>query len=132
MDVPRLVALGIFISGSRVLMERRPAKGPLPGLWQFPGGKVEFGEHPWDALRREIREELGLRIPHGSLFGLYSHVYDLEGQRVHYVLVAYRVRVPRARVEESESLRWVSRRALERLAVVAGSRPIVADLVRGL
>jgi len=131
-DVPRLVALGIFISGSRVLMERRPAEGPLPGLWQFPGGKVEFGEHPWDALRREIREELGLRIPHGSLFGLYSHVYDLEGQRVHYVLVAYRVRVPRAKVEEDESLRWVSRRALERLAVVPGSRPIVADLTRGL
>ena len=132
MDAPRLVALGILVSGSRVLMERRPAEGPLPGLWQFPGGKVEFGEHPWDALRREIREELGLRIPHGSLIGLYSHVYDLEGQRVHYVLVAYRVRVPNAKVAESESLRWVPRRDLSRLAMVPGSKPIAAELARGL
>ncbi len=130
MDVPRLVALGILASGSSVLMERRPSDGPLPGLWQFPGGKVEFGEHPWDALRREIREELGLKIPGGTLFGLYSHVYDIEGRRVHYVLVAYRVRVPRARIRETATFRWVPRTELADLAVVPGSKPIVADVVR--
>ncbi len=130
-DVPRLVALAILSSGSRVLLVQRPDDGPLPGLWQFPGGKVEFGEHPWDALRREIREELGLRIARGPLFGLYSYVYDMEGQRVHYVLAAYRVRIPRVKVKEKEGLRWVSLEDLHRWPVVPGSKSIVADLVRG-
>ncbi len=131
MDGPRLVALGILTSGARVLMEQRPPAGPLPGLWQFPGGKVEFEEHPWDALRRELREELALSIRNGRLFGVYSHVYDLEGQRVHYVLVAYRLRVPKASVRETGSVRWIARSDLLRLPVVPGSRPIVADVVRG-
>lgn len=126
-----MVALGILTSGSRVLLEQRPADGPLPGLWQFPGGKVEFGEHPWDALRREIREELGLRIAGGSLFGLYSYVYEIEGRRVHYVLAAYRLRVPRAKVRERERLRWISLDDLHRWPVVPGSKSLVADLIRG-
>ncbi len=130
MEVPRLVALGILRSGTSVLLERRSPDGPLPGLWQFPGGKVEFGEHPWDALRREIREELGLRIRAGDLFGIYSYVYELEGRQVHYVLVAYRVRIPKAKVEETAELRWFSRKELDRVAVVPGSRPIVADVMR--
>ncbi len=129
MDAPRLVALGILTSGSHILLEQRPDDGPLPRLWQFPGGKVKFGEHPWDALRREIREELGLKITQGSLFGLYSYVYDIEGRRVHYVLAAYRVRISRAKVKETKGLRWVSVGDLHRWPVVPGSRSIVADLV---
>lgn len=131
MDAPRLVAVALLTSGDRVLVERRPPDGPLPDQWQFPGGKVEFGEHPWDALRRELREELGLAVGKGTLFGVYSHVYDLEGTRVHYVLVAFRVVTARARVPERDDLRWVSPRTLRSWPVVPGSRPIVADLARG-
>jgi mutator protein MutT len=129
-DVSCVVALGILSSGSCVLLEQRPDDGPLPGLWQFPGGKVEFGEHPWDALRREIREELGFRIVGSSLFGLYSYVYEIAGRRIHYVLVVYRLRVLRAKVKETRGLRWVSLSDLRRWPVVPGSKPIVADLIR--
>lgn len=129
-DDPRPVALGLLTSGRHVLLERRPEGGPLAGLWQFPGGKVRFGEHPWDALRRELWEELRLRVARGTLFGVYSHVYDLGGTRVHYILVAYRVAVARARVKETPGLRWVDPPGLRRLSVVPGSRPIVTDLLR--
>ena len=61
-DAPRLVAVGLLISRDRVLVLRRRRDGPLPNQWEFPGGKVEFGEHPWDALRRELREELNLHV----------------------------------------------------------------------
>ncbi len=130
MDVPRVVSVAVLTSAGRVFVMRRPPSEPLPDMWQFPGGKVEFGEHPWDALRREIHEELGLRIRRGHLFGIYSHVYDLEGLREHYVLVAYRVPLARSRVRENMSRRWVTVEGLRRLPVLPGSRPIVADLSR--
>lgn len=129
-DLPRLVAIGILTSGSRVLVTRHRPEGPLEGLWEFPGGKVEFGEHPWEALRREVREELGIHIHAGQLFGIYSHVYDFEGGKVHYVLVAYRVRLPGRRVPPTGGRRWVPLAELREWPVVPGSTPIVADLTR--
>ncbi|HEY5605564.1 MAG TPA: NUDIX domain-containing protein [Thermoplasmata archaeon] len=130
MDVPRLVAVALLASGDRILLLRRPDDGPLPGQWEFPGGKVEFGEHPWDALRRELREELALRVARGALFGIYSHVYDLPGQRVHYVLVAYHCPIRRDRVRETANRTWAAVRDLGRWPIVLGSRPILADLQR--
>lgn len=129
MDVPRPVAIALLTSGGSVFLERRPETGPLPGLWQFPGGKVEFGEHPWDALRRELREERSLRIDRGSLFGVYSHVYEVGGERVHYLLIAYRVRVARDRLKDSDDARWIAASELRGLPVVPGSKPIVTDLL---
>ena len=129
-DVPRLVAIALLTNGPQVLLTQRPTTGPLPGLWEFPGGKVEFGEHPWEALRRELREELDLGVASGRFFGLYSHVYDLGDHKAHYVLVAYRVRVARSRIPEKEGRRWVRVGELRRWPVVPGSKPIVEDLVR--
>ncbi len=125
----RVVALGILASGKRVLLKRRTDAGPLSGLWEFPGGKVEFGEHPWEALRRELEEELSLRVTRGRLFGVYSHVYDFDDGRLHVVLVAYLVPLSRARVKPSKDRTWVPVRELPRWSVVPGSRPIVEDLV---
>lgn len=129
-DASGLVVLAILKSGGKVFVVRRPAGAPLPDFWEFPGGKVAFGEHPWDALRREIREELGLRLGRGTLFGVYSHVYALDGQKAHYVLIAYLVPTARARLRETEHRRWVTPRALSALAVIPGSKAIVRDLRR--
>ncbi len=130
MDVPRIVAVALLTSRRRVLVNRRPASGPLPGQWQFPGGKVDFGEHPWDALRRELREELKIRITHGTLYGIYSHVYEIGGLQAHYVLVAYHVAMPRARIRTSDDWRWGTVAELRRWPVLPGSKPIVADLAQ--
>lgn len=53
-----LVVAGVFVRGGRLLLARRPAGRPWAGLWEFPGGKVEEGETPEDALVREWREEM--------------------------------------------------------------------------
>lgn len=129
-DEFRLVAVGVLLSGGRVLLTRRRTKGALEGLWEFPGGKVEFGEHPWEALRRELREEVAVRVTQGDLLGIYSHVYEFGADRAHVVLVAYRVRIARARVRASDGRAWVPIRELLHWPIVPGSRPIVRDLTR--
>jgi 8-oxo-dGTP diphosphatase len=56
------VVVDDLVAPSRVLAARRAAPPELAGRWEFPGGKVEPGENPEDALRREIREELSVDI----------------------------------------------------------------------
>ena len=53
-----LVVAGVFVREGRLLLARRPAGRAWAGLWEFPGGKVEDGETPEDALAREWREEM--------------------------------------------------------------------------
>lgn len=69
------VVAAVLHHGDTVLIQRRPSKGLLGGLWEFPGGKIEAGETPQAALEREIREELGLTIQVGAALGKYDHAY---------------------------------------------------------
>ncbi len=62
MKAVTLVSAAVLLHGDRVLLTRRPPEAPLGGLWEFPGGKLEDGESPEEALSREIREELGIGI----------------------------------------------------------------------
>lgn len=62
-----VVALALNDAEGRWLMHRRPDHKHHGGLWEFPGGKVEPGETPANALIREIEEELGIRLDAGSL-----------------------------------------------------------------
>jgi len=75
--VPRQkIAVGVVNDGGRVLITRRAEDGMLGGLWEFPGGKVRRGEKPVDAVRREIREETGLRVAVGKRIARVSHMYS--------------------------------------------------------
>ncbi|MBO6526904.1 (deoxy)nucleoside triphosphate pyrophosphohydrolase [Erythrobacter sp.] len=57
-----VVAAALFDEKGRWLMHRRPSHKHHGGLWEFPGGKVESGENPRNALVREIQEELGIAL----------------------------------------------------------------------
>jgi 8-oxo-dGTP diphosphatase len=93
-----------------VLSARRTAPPELAGGWELPGGKVEPGERPQDALHREIREELGVRIELGALVeGPAGGAWPLGD---HYVMRVWLARVtagePRP-LEDHDQLRVLSR-----------------------
>jgi len=69
------VVAGIMVRDGRILICRRRADQPHPLKWEFPGGKVEAGESPEDALRRELREELGIEAAPPSEMTRYTFAY---------------------------------------------------------
>ena len=125
--VPVPVAVAILRNRHRVFLVRRDRTKPSPGQWEFPGGKVELGERPEDAARRELKEELGLHVSRLSLLGAYAHLYDLPDGPAHYALLAYTAAVRDG--VWSERGRWVDARTLRALRIVEGSQGIVSDLL---
>ena len=77
-----VAACALIDPEGRVLMAQRPEGKELAGLWEFPGGKVEDGERPEDALVRELREELGIGVSAGALepFAFASHASAASGR----------------------------------------------------
>ena len=71
------VALGyVFDQQGRVLVAQRPMEKDFGGLWEFPGGKLEEGETPKDALTREMHEELGINVEPKQVFDHYDYRLD--------------------------------------------------------
>ncbi len=78
------VALGLLEREGRWFLQRRdPAGAVLPGLWEFPGGKVEPGESAADACRRELAEELGLRVLDLTPLQVQAFTYPDRRVRLH-------------------------------------------------
>lgn len=90
------VGVGAIIindAGQVFLARRGPMAKNERGLWEFPGGSVEFGERLADALRRELREEYGIEIIVGELLDVADHILPDEGQ--HWVSPTYLCRIVR-------------------------------------
>ncbi len=79
------VVAAVVRRGERILISRRRDDAERGGLWEFPGGKVEAGEAEPEALRREVREELGCGVEVGQLVLRHRHRYpDLEVELAFY------------------------------------------------
>ena len=125
---PLLVAAAALVDGDgRVLVQQRSA-GPLAGLWEFPGGKLEPGETPAAALVRELGEELGIDVETACLAPA-AFASEALGDR-HLILLLHVCRkwrgVPRAL--EASALRWVRPVELHALAMPAPDRPLIGLL----
>jgi 8-oxo-dGTP diphosphatase len=73
------VVAGILKKDDKILVGQRPENHTLAGLWEFPGGKIELGETPEEALARELNEELGIEAEVGELKLACSHSYGDVG-----------------------------------------------------
>jgi 8-oxo-dGTP diphosphatase len=110
----------------RVLLAQRSQGKHLPGMWEFPGGKCEAGEIPQDALRRELREELGIEV--GSLERLIAVPWCYREKSI--FLDVYRVLdyTGHAHGREGQALRWLSIDELAQVDIPAADRPVIAAL----
>lgn len=72
------VAVGVILRDGRLLISLRQGEQHLAGLWEFPGGKVEPGEHVFEALARELHEELGLDVIEAEPLVEIRHDYDVR------------------------------------------------------
>jgi 8-oxo-dGTP diphosphatase len=102
-----LVAAAVMIEGGRVLLTQRKAGTHLEGAWEFPGGKVEPGEDPREALKRELREEIGIEAEVGEILDVTFHRYEDAGKAV--LLMFFEA----ARVEGSAEPRAIDVAAFE-------------------
>ena len=80
------VSAGVIFRKGKTFIQQRPHKGLMGGLWEFPGGKLEKNELPEQALLREIREELGVRIEVGAKILTIKHSYTKFRVTLHVFL----------------------------------------------
>ena len=97
-DVQRVASYGLVLREERILLVRLTERTPSPGSWSLPGGGIDHGEHPADAVIRELYEETGLRGEVVELLDVDSHFrehyLDQEVlERYHAVRILYRVDV---------------------------------------
>jgi A/G-specific adenine glycosylase len=101
-----VVTAAVLQRAGKVLLAKRPSKGLLGGMWEFPGGKVEAGETLEACLGREIREETGAEIRVGEAFGIYRHAYTHFSITLHAFICEVIAGEPRA--IEAVELAWVA------------------------
>ena len=123
-----VVAVALIDTDGRVLIAQRPKGKSMAGLWEFPGGKVEMGEPPAEALIRELLEELGIDTRQSCRAPLTfaSHAYD----DFHLLMPLYVCRVWKGipHAKEGQKLAWVRPMRLSDYPMPPADEPLVAML----
>jgi 8-oxo-dGTP diphosphatase len=123
-----VVACALIDADGRVMIAQRPVSKDMAGLWEFPGGKLEAGERPEQALIRELREELGIAVKEDCLapFTFASHAYP----EFHLLMPLYVCRkwegLPCP--HHHQALKWVFPRDINRYPMPPADLPLIPML----
>ena len=119
------VAAAVICEGERIFATQR-GYGEWKDYWEFPGGKIERGETPEEALRREIREELDAEIEVGSLIRTVEYDYPA----FHLSMDCFRCTLKGKHLTllEAEDARWLTLRELRSVNWLPADRDLIGDL----
>jgi A/G-specific adenine glycosylase len=121
-----IVAVGVIYRDGRILIDKRKPEGLLGGLWEFPGGKKRPGESLEAALRREVREELAIKVRVERPLAVVDHTYSHFHVRIHAFECTYISGEPRCIT--CVDFKWVRPRDLGRYAFPAANNKIIQAL----
>jgi 8-oxo-dGTP diphosphatase len=123
-----VVAAVVRRDDGRFLLSRRLPESHLGGLWEFPGGAVEDGESPDEALRRELLEELGVGI---AVEAPITFAFHRDPQR-DVVLLFYKARIVSGvlRGKQGQEVGWFTAAELASLATPPADAELIAGLAR--
>ena len=117
----------VIRDGDRILLAQRPEGKSQAGLWEFPGGKIEPGETPEEALIRECQEELAVQIE--SPREITSVVHRYPEKTVHLILMECQLAHGEAPVpQEHQQVVWVPRDGLAAMNLCPADRELLVEL----
>jgi 8-oxo-dGTP diphosphatase len=121
------VVAGLIARDGRVLICQRSAAAKFPLKWEFPGGKVEPGEDPVEALRRELREELAIEVVESKEFARHVHDYnDMPPVELRfYRVIRYQGEVKNLIFQQ---VVWAEPRNLKQFDFLEGDLPLIKTL----
>jgi 8-oxo-dGTP diphosphatase len=124
------VVAGLIVKDGKLLVCQRTRHQTMPLKWEFPGGKIEEGEQPRDALRRELEEELGILATIGDEVKRVQHEYPNGG------MVELRFFVVREYKKEIENrifkdIQWADPKDLPTFDFLEADLTLVRDLAAG-
>jgi len=121
-----VVAGALFDNEQRVLIAQRPPGKHMAGGWEFPGGKVDAGEEPFNALARELHEELGVAVRNAKPLVAYEHAYSDRSVFLDLWHVTDYQGQPHSR--EGQPLRWIALADLPHADLLEADRPMIGAL----
>ncbi|MFZ0303171.1 MAG: (deoxy)nucleoside triphosphate pyrophosphohydrolase [Terracidiphilus sp.] len=126
----RFVAAALIVREGEVLIGQRRPNQPMALLWEFPGGKIEPGESPQQALARELHEELGIQATVGAKVIHIRHNYR-HGGAVDLQFFAVREFEGEIQNQIYEQVKWVKLADLTAYDFLAADRGLIRDLAAG-
>ncbi len=126
----RQVVAALILRDGKILICQRTKHQPMPLKWEFPGGKIEEGEQPRDALRRELEEEIGIDARIGNEVARLQHNYRNGGA---VELRFFDVPEYRGEIENRifNDVQWVDRTQLPNFDFLDADLELVKDLAAG-
>ncbi|NLD91643.1 MAG: (deoxy)nucleoside triphosphate pyrophosphohydrolase [Fibrobacter sp.] len=122
------VVCAIIELGDKVLAAKRGSGTTNAGLWEFPGGKVDRGELPDDALKREIREELGVEI--GCGLRLQSVFYSYPWINIELIPFICTIINGEPIAHEHDALCYISSKELHSLTWAPADLPVIDEYIK--
>ena len=127
-DIKLVVACALVDIDGRVLVVKRPPGKPMAGLWEFPGGKVEKGERPEQALIRELKEEISIDVTANCLAPLTFNSHSYEDFHLLMPLYVCRKWVGQIVLNEATDSKWLKPNEIRNLDMPEADVPLIAML----